>query len=202
MERVGGNKANVNGAGMRSLGESVKMMEARGPSNARSNIDMDGSGDVKIFRPTLLRRLGLFFLLTMIFPIAFLSASFDLPTLLEVHNLKSLGDFFEGLAITLLMLWGTIFLSQRQSVVLIAIDHSTVRFKSLFRDFTVPILEGVTLNWKTTSGPFFITFLKVWTPVGKFTLTNLEFNPAQLIEINHLMLRGHAKQRFGATKIK
>ena len=202
MERMGGNKANVNGAGMRSLGESVKMMEAHGPSDAHSNIEIGSSGDVKIFRPTLLRRLGIFFSLLFFLLGSGLCIWANVSMLLEVHNLKSFGDFIEGLAITLLISLGTVFLSQRQSVVLIAIDPSTVRFKSLFRDFTVPILEGVTLNWRTTSGPYFFTFFKVWTPVGKFTLTNLEFNPTQLGEINHLMLKAHAKQRFSATKIK
>ena len=164
-------------------------------SSARANPELEESGDVKIFRPKLSGRFWIFLFITLLLPVGIFAAWVDLLMLLEDHSLKGFGNFVEGLAIVLIATWFPIYLLRRQFVVLFSISHSMIRFKSLFRDVTVAIPEGVTLKFWTTSRPLFFTFLKIWTPAGRFTLTNIEFNPAQLNEINHLLIRSQVKRR-------
>ena len=178
----------------------AKLLRKR--DDARSISGPDDTNDVKIFRPTLLRRFGLFVLFAPLFPIYILLTWGVFEFLLAVRDLRSFGDFLEGLAIFLGIGWLMMCLVWRFSVVFVATSRSSIRFKSFFRDFTAPVSERLRFEFITTSGPIVMIFLKVWTPAGYFRLTNFEYSPDQLSEIEGFLLINKAKQKLGAATIK
>ena len=163
------------------------------------NPQMRSKADGGIFRPKLLKKLVLLFYSSLTLSPSILFTIYDYLAFTDIHSWQGFGDFFENVAITLLFYFGTFFLAQRLSIVLVSIDKSSLRFKSFFRELTVPFPEGARFHYRELSGPFFYDFLKVKTAAGNFTLSTFEFSSSQMAEMYSLMLSIQRDSKLGES---
>ncbi|MDP8996463.1 MAG: hypothetical protein M3O03_05600 [Pseudomonadota bacterium] len=169
---------------MRSLGESAKMMEAQGSSDAHSNAEVDGSGDIKIFRPTFFKRLGLFLVLSLFLGISAASVSNILDFFRGNPHHVSLAKLAFQLAFLTFFLMGIVmFCAWRQAIISIRFSNSEMVLRSIFGVKQVKNTEIIKIQFRQGLGIRTIAVVRVWYAGGSFILFNYEFTIKQMIEI-------------------